>query len=523
MPAWWYGLVAGVLAGAAAVGAGQLAAGIVGPLSSPIAQVGQLQIAIAPQWLETFAIRTFGPNDKRALVVGIMVILGLIAAGLGILALHRLVFGLIGLSVLTAFGLFASVSRPDFSPVDSVPTVVAALVGVVALCVLVRSAPPKPFAVVRLPGSQERLPDLSTTGTTLVDRRQFLTLGVGTAMVTAAAVVGGGVLGERLSVAALRAALVLPSPRRPTRPLPPGAELHIPGLAPFVTPNAQFYRVDTAIILPEINPNNWHLVIHGMVDKEIDLSFDDLLRMPLTEHYITLTCVSNPVGGPYIGNADWLGASLATVLRRAGIQSGAEQLLSTSTDGYTCSTPVEAVMDGRDALLAVGMNGSPLPIAHGFPVRMVLPGLYGYVSATKWLTDIKVTTYAAEAAYWTERGWAQRGPIKTESRIDVPRPGGPIPPGRTTVAGVAWAQHKGIDAVEVSVDSGPWHSAHLAAVPGIDTWRQWVWNWEATRGTHTLQARATDATGYTQTASIAGTVPNGATGYPTVVVTVGSV
>jgi DMSO/TMAO reductase YedYZ molybdopterin-dependent catalytic subunit len=314
--------------------------------------------------------------------------------------------------------------------------------------------------------------------------------------------------------------LRFPPPAHPAPPLPAGSDLNIKGLSPFITPNSSFYRVDTAIILPEVDPANWQLRIHGMVDREITITFADLLRMPLTEDYITLCCVSNPVAGPYIGNARWLGASLAGLLRSAGMRSGADQLLCTSADGFTSGTPVQVVMDGRDALVAVAMNGAALPVAHGFPARLVVPGLYGYVSACKWVTDINVTTFADAQAYWVPRGWSQRAPIKTESRIDVPNGSGPVTSGRTQVAGVAWAQHKGIDAVEVRVDRGPWHRARLAAVPGIDTWRQWVWDWDARPGSHVIEARATDATGYTQTALQAPPEPNGASGYPMVTVSV---
>jgi DMSO/TMAO reductase YedYZ molybdopterin-dependent catalytic subunit len=331
---------------------------------------------------------------------------------------------------------------------------------------------------------------------------------------------GGRLLGERTSVSQARSALRIPRPARAAPALPPGTHFPIRGLPPFITPNGSFYRVDTALILPQVSPSGWQLRIHGMVEREITVSFHDLLKMPLTEDYVTLTCVSNPVGGPYIGNARWLGASLASLLRMARIRSGAEQLICTSADGFTSGTPVQTVMDGRDALLAVAMNGAPLPVAHGFPVRMVVPGLYGYVSACKWITDIKVTTFAGQHAYWVQRGWSQRAPIKTESRIDVPVPGTVVRAGRTPVAGVAWAQHKGIDAVEVRVDHGPWHTARLAAVPGIDTWRQWVWEWQATQGSHVIEARATDATGYTQTAAVAPPEPNGATGYPSITVSV---
>jgi DMSO/TMAO reductase YedYZ molybdopterin-dependent catalytic subunit len=257
-----------------------------------------------------------------------------------------------------------------------------------------------------------------------------------------------------------------------------------------------------------------------MVERELTITFDQLIKRPLTEDYITLCCVSNPVAGPYIGNARWLGTSLASVLRQAGIKAGADQLMCTSVDGFTSGTPVQTVMDGRDALLAVAMNGQALPVEHGFPVRMVVPGLYGYVSATKWVTDVNVTTFAGNDAYWAQRGWSQQAPIKTESRIDVPTANGRVSAGRVAVAGVAWAQHKGIDAVEARVDGGPWQQARLAAVPGIDTWRQWAWDWNATSGRHLLEARATDATGYTQTGAQEPPEPNGATGYPSVQVTV---
>ena len=273
-------------------------------------------------------------------------------------------------------------------------------------------------------------------------------------------------------------------------------------------------------MLPQVSPDQWTLRISGMVDRPVELSFADLLRQPLTEADITLVCVSNEVGGPYAGNARWLGASLPALLRRAGLRSGADQVLSTSVDGMTISTPVAAIMDGRNALLAVGMNGQPLPIAHGFPARMVVPGLYGYTSATKWITKLELTTFAAQKAYWTQRGYAAQAPIKTESRIDVPKPLSQVPRGQVAVAGVAWAPHRGISAVEVSVDNGGWHEARLAAADGIDTWRQWVWNWDATPGLHQLRVRATDGTGTTQTSSRTGVFPNGATGWDSVVVTV---
>jgi DMSO/TMAO reductase YedYZ molybdopterin-dependent catalytic subunit len=298
--------------------------------------------------------------------------------------------------------------------------------------------------------------------------------------------------------------------------------LPVPGISPFITPNGQFYRVDTALIIPQVDPSGWQLRIHGMVAREITISFDQLLHRPLIEDYITLTCVSDPVSGPYIGNAKWLGASLSSLIRAAGPLRGAEQLFCTSVDGFTSGVPLATVLEaGRDSLVAVAMNGAALPTEHGFPARLVVPGLYGYVSACKWVVDIEVTTWAGAAAYWYQNGWAQQAPIKTESRIDVPASGSQLKAGKVSVAGVAWAQHKGIEAVEVRVDNGPWQEATLAAVPDLDTWRQWVWEWDATdAGAHTIEARATDKTGYTQTAVQTPEAPNGASGYPAAQVSV---
>jgi DMSO/TMAO reductase YedYZ molybdopterin-dependent catalytic subunit len=340
------------------------------------------------------------------------------------------------------------------------------------------------------------------------------------AAAAAAATLAGRELATRRDVTRARAAVRFPRPAVPAPPLPAGSDLNLPGLSSFITPNGSFYRVDTALILPQVDPATWRLRIHGMVRRPVTITFDQLLKRPLIEDYVTLTCVSDPVGGPYVGNAKWLGASLSALIRQAGPLAGADQLLCTSVDGFTSGTPLPVVLDGRDALLAVAMNGAALPVAHGFPARMVIPGLYGYVSATKWVTDIEVTTFAGNYAYWAQRGWSQQAPIKTESRIDVPLINASLRPGRSPVAGVAWAQHKGIAAVEVRVDRGPWHEARLAAVPGIDTWRQWVWEWPATPGHHLIEARATDQTGYTQTLAQAPPEPNGASGYPAALVTV---
>jgi DMSO/TMAO reductase YedYZ molybdopterin-dependent catalytic subunit len=548
------GAAAGVLAAAVAMGVAQLAAGLTVAQSSPVLAVGQAAIDLTPQPVKDFAISTFGGNDKNALLVGILVILAAFAAVIGILAVRRLALGLAGLAVFACIGLAAALTRPNATAGYAVPTLVGAAAGAFALTRLVRAArglgspagrPAR--AVSRTPLSRTELepPDVPASAadgegaapassfTFLPNpddpgpsgwpaRRRFLTVSGLAAVSAAAGALVGRELITRHNVSAARAALRFPRPAVAAPPLPPGSDLHIPGLSSFLTPNGSFYRVDTALLLPEVDPATWQLRIHGMVQREVTLTFDELLRRPLTEDYITLTCVSNPVGGPYAGNAKWLGASLANLIRQARPLTGADQLLCTSVDGFTSGTPLQVVLDGRDALLAVAMNGQALPVAHGFPARMVVPGLYGYVSACKWVTDIEVTTFAAADAYWAQRGWSQQAPIKTESRIDVPAAGATIAAGRTPVAGVAWAQHKGVAAVEVRVDRGPWRQARLAAVPDIDTWRQWVWEWDAAPGTHLLEARATDATGYTQTAMQAQPVPDGASGYPSATVTVRS-
>ncbi|MFD9092834.1 molybdopterin-dependent oxidoreductase [Streptomyces collinus] len=360
------------------------------------------------------------------------------------------------------------------------------------------------------------------------DRRGFVRTAVAAAVVSAAA---GGV-GRSLNGAsggdavASRRRLTLPVPGSPARPVPARAGLRVPGISPFHTPNTGFYRVDTTLVVPKVDATAWRLRIHGRgVRRPVVHSFGDLLRRELIERDITLTCVSNEVGGPYVGNARWIGVRLADLLAEAGVRppsrgGPADQLVARSVDGMTLGTPVEDVLDGRDAMLAVGMNGEPLPFAHGFPVRMLVPGLYGYVSACKWIEDIELTTFDSYDPYWVERGWARRAPVKTQSRIDTPKPFARPKAGTVMVAGVAWAQHRGVDKVEVRVDDGPWQEARLAAEDTRDTWRQWSFTWRATKGPHTLTVRATDRTGRVQTERRTRTIPDGASGRHSVVVTV---
>ncbi|MDP3970053.1 MAG: molybdopterin-dependent oxidoreductase, partial [Nocardioides sp.] len=335
---------------------------------------------------------------------------------------------------------------------------------------------------------------------------------------------GGGLAARALGGAAAagdRAGLTLPSPTDAGPPVPRGAELGIDGLTRYITPNKEFYRVDTALQVPDVPIEGWSLRIHGMVDNEINLTFQELLEMPLVERRITLTCVSNPVGGEYVGNAAWLGVLTRDLLEMAGVQDGADAVKSTSADDMTIGTPLTALTDDREAMIAIGMNGEPLPLVNGFPVRMVTPGVYGYVGATKWLVDLEVTRFSDFEAYWTPRGYSEEAPIKISSRIDVPRSFARVAAGTVTVAGVAWSQDRGITDVEVRVDDGPWEAARLAEDDNINTWRQWVYEWpDAQPGGHTLTVRATDATGTTQTEERAPIAPDGSSGWHNVRVTV---
>jgi DMSO/TMAO reductase YedYZ molybdopterin-dependent catalytic subunit len=332
-------------------------------------------------------------------------------------------------------------------------------------------------------------------------------------------VVAGGlgrVVSKVRGVSDERAAVKLPAPASPAPPVPAAAKLDVDGITPFFTPSADFYRVDTAFVLPQVNPTTWKLRIHGRVARELTLSFDELLKRPIIERDVTLTCVSNEVGGNLAGNARWLGVGLKDLLDEVQPHADADQLVGRSADGWTCGTPTAACRDGRDAMLVVGMNGEPLPVAHGFPVRMVVPGLYGYVSATKWLVDLELSRFSDFDAYWVPRGWSQQGPIKTSSRIDTPRDSGRVDKGSVAVAGVAWAQHRGIRGVEIRVDGGEWQPATLAAADSIDTWRQWRYEWDtrtAGSGHHTLEVRATDATGAAQSGNHAPPAPNGSEGW----------
>jgi DMSO/TMAO reductase YedYZ molybdopterin-dependent catalytic subunit len=504
--------LAGLLTLAVALAIASLLAALM-KVDGPIEVVGNRFIDATPRWLKTFAIDQFGRNDKRALLTGIWVVLVLFAAAVGRIAWTRRMAALGAVAAFGVVGAFAATTRTGSQGGDWLPPIVGAVIGGVALWLLVRStsaAPPPPAVKTSAP----------TESPTAYARRRFIATAAATAATAGIAALTSGAVrrsaNTRVATArATRASRGLPVPKSVAKPIAPTATA--PGGAePYVTASADFYRIDTALSIPSINVDTWRLRIGGMVDHPLELTYDDLLAMPMIERTVTLTCVSNEIGGDLIGNATFLGVPLADLLKKVGVQAGGEQVASTSDDGWTCGFPTKLALDGRDAMVAVGMNGEVLPTMHGYPARLVVPGLYGYVSATKWLTDIKLTTWDGFNGYWVPRGWSKEGPIKTQSRIDVPKRGAAVTAGKVAVAGVAWAQHRGIAKVELQIDSAPWAEATLADEPTVDAWRQWSYAWDATPGRHVIAVRATDRNGDTQTMEHADVAPNGATGWHTI-------
>ncbi|MEO8266337.1 MAG: molybdopterin-dependent oxidoreductase [Ilumatobacteraceae bacterium] len=504
-----YGTVAGLVAGAVAVTTGMLIAGIV-DVVSPIDAVGSEFIDRVPPWLKEQAIQWFGTNDKLALRSGIIVVLAIAALVVGYLAVRRIIAGVIGIGLFGLIGAWAAWHRPGESVSAALPSLLGAAIGIPLLMWLLHPRSPRG---IEMPG-----PSRVPLGW---DRRRFL---VSTGSAAAAAVVAGGIaqVVERRRVQSIRAAIpdTLPPAAGPTGSVSPTtisvpADATLSPVTPFITPNGDFYRIDTALSFPRINVSSWKVEIGGMVDKPLTITYDDLLARPQIERIVTLCCVSNEVGGEYISNATFQGVMLSDLLNEAGVQSAAEQVFSTSLDGWTCGFPVAVALDGRDAMIAVGMNGEALPLEHGFPARLVVPGLYGYISATKWLSKIELNRWDDAEGFWVPRGWSRDAPIKTQSRIDVPRDGEKVKAGGAKIAGIAWAQHRGIDKVEVRINDGQWQAARLGNDVTDDSWRQWVIDWDATPGKYTIQVRATDKNGETQTADVAPPAPDGATGYHT--------
>ncbi|MFC4242524.1 molybdopterin-dependent oxidoreductase [Gryllotalpicola reticulitermitis] len=504
----WLAAAAGIAAVLLGLGAGGVVAGILARAFSPLTVVGAAIIDLTPGGLKEAVIHVFGEHDKTFLLTLITVLVVVLAALAGVLELRRPWLGRTIILVGGAIGVAAAITRGDATSLAIVPSVVTGIVGAWVLAFLVRRMPP------------ERDPRVGIAPT----RRSFLTWAAATAAIGVVATLGGELLTRTAAAAAnARAAFRLPRPRTAIAPPPAAASLDVPGITPLITANGDFYRTDTELTIPQLDPAKWSLKVHGMVERPFTLDWSELTALPMEEHYVTLACVSNEVGGDLISTAKWLGYPVRLLLERAGVTGDADMVFSSSFDGWTAATPLSALNDpGRAALLAIGMNGEPLPFVHGFPARLVVPGLYGYVSATKWVTDLEVTRFADRTSYWTKQGWAEKGPVKIESRIDVPRAGRRVKPGRVWVAGVAWDQHVGISKVEVQVDNGPWHEAELARELAADTWVQWRWPWEASAGNHHLTVRATSATGELQTSTYAQPVPNGASGWDSVSVSVAS-
>jgi DMSO/TMAO reductase YedYZ molybdopterin-dependent catalytic subunit len=560
--------LSGVAAAAAALGVAEVVAFATGPLSAPLLAVGGVVVNNVPAPIKNFGVAVFGVHDKTALITGTGILLCVYAGLLGLLALRSWRIALGGIGLFAAVGVAAAVTRHDAGVLAALPTLVGAAIAVPVLRYLLDLATatdavpmrtPVPAGAVRResadwsrpasggtavaepgapapggeaeppppPGGGAKPPQRPGGGDAVGgpepaygrdSRRRFLKgLGI-VAAIAAVSGIGGRLLTSRRAVSAARNDVMLPTPVA-TAP-PPPANAQVPGAVSYVTSNDDFYRIDTSLYPPEVDPATWQLRIFGMVRNPITITWEQLLKRPMIQRYITLACVSNEVGGDLISNALWLGAPIKALLDEAQPLPGADQVIQRSVDGWTCGSPTAALTDGRDAMLAVGMNGQPLPVEHGFPVRMVVPGLYGYVSACKWITEIELSRFEDFDAYWVPRGWSQQAPIKTESRIDTPRDGSKRKAGTVVVAGVAWAQHRGVKKVEVQVDGGPWAEATLAGTVSSDTWREWSFPWQAAKGKHAVRVRATDITGETQTSTPAPPEPNGATGWHSIQVTV---
>jgi DMSO/TMAO reductase YedYZ molybdopterin-dependent catalytic subunit len=528
----WASALAGVAAGVAAVAAGELFAGLVAGAPSLLVAVGDLVIAFQPPGAKDLVVALFGTNDKLALQVVIVGAVVAIGAGAGVLGGRRFRDGA---ALFVAFGLVAALvglrdplAEPLFALAGAALAVgvgVTLLRGLLALAGGVRTD----AGTATIGGSvaEGRVPPGDASAAPRAapmpdwDRRRFLIASAGTiGGAMAATAVGRGLLDARLGEEVVTVSR-LPAALEPVPPLEADQELAIAGITPLVVPNDDFYRIDTALVVPRVQVAAWRLEVLGMVDRPLAFTYDELLEMPLFEQHVTIACVSNPVGGDLVGNALWTGVRLLDVLEAAGVQAGATQIVGRSVDGFTAGFPTAwALEPGREAMIAVGMNREPLPAKHGFPARLIVPGLYGYVSATKWLEAIELTTREAVDGYWIPLGWAKDAPILTQSRIDVPALDAQIPAGPTEVAGVAWAPDRGVEGVEVRVDEGPWQPARMSRPISGATWVQWALAWDATPGRHRIEVRAIDGTGTTQTEERTGAAPDGARGHHRISVSV---
>ena len=497
--------LAGILAAGLVLGVAELAGAFFTARATPLIALGSTFIDFTPSWLKDFAIATFGTGDKAALFVGMGMTITLLAAVLGIVAYRKWIFGVAGVVFMGLIMSAAVISRAGTGVVDAIPSLAGTIAGIFALKWMTDALRSRDKVGKEFKGDVE------------TSRRAFFVAAGVTGLAAGITATSGRVIGGiRSKVNASRESLKFPRAKSAAPALPAKLEAPVDGTVPWLTPNKDFYRIDTALSVPQIDVNSWEIRVHGMVEEEFTMSFQELLDADLIERHITLTCVSNPVGGSLAGNAKWLGYPLKDILARAKPLSGADMVLSTSEDGFSASTPLKVLQQGKDAMLAIAMNDEPLPLEHGYPVRMVVPGLYGYVSATKWVIDLEVTRFADKTAYWTDRGWSAEGPIKTMARVEVPASFAKMPAGKVMIAGSAWSQQRGITKVEIQIDGGEWQKAALADEASIDTWRQWFLEVELTKGSHTVRARATDAKDGLQTEDRADPVPNGASGWQSV-------
>ena len=509
------GVVAGIAAALMMFGLADLIARAFTPSAAPLLTLGQAIIPLAPPAAIKPVIALFGDNDKLVLVLstglGAIVVAGLIGA----LAVSRRRLATRLLVVAGLVPVIVIIIRPEAGAFDVIPTFIGIAAGIAVFVMLLRLGTPQTLAeAVDRPDIAPSIARGSQPSDPLSRRRFFGLAGALGAIGAVTIAAGQTVASLAQDAGAAVAKLVLPTPAKKAAAVPAAASTGVDGTVPFVTEAKDFYRIDTVLSPPVIDPEQWSLRIHGMVENELTLTMDDVLDLPLEEHHITLTCVSNPVGGELVGNATWLGYPVRELLARAQPSTDADMVLSHSFDGFTASTPIGALTDDRAALLAVGMNGEPLTPIHGFPARLVVPGLYGFVSATKWVTELEVTRFDEKTAYWTDRGWDAKAPILVASRIEVPKPLAKVPAGDISVGGTAWAQHSGIDRVEVKLDDGEWTRADLAEEVTIDTWRQWRTDFaEVAAGSHTLTVRATDKDGTVQTGKRRDSIPNSATGH----------
>ena len=536
---------AGVVAGGVGAATASVTAVFTGAASNPVTAVGSFAIDLTPPGLKDAVIAAFGTGDKTFLIVVVLTLVAVLGALAGVLGYRRTGLGVAIAVLLGAIGIIAATTRADAGALAAVPAALGLVLSVVVLTDALRrlrvwvaseteeqritsaierrktrlAGEPSGGRQPHRDGPPDRLPPRGGRVSTSrdYDRRAFFGFTITFGVLSIAAGIGARAFTSASEgVQRLRSKVGLPTPATTAPAVPDGADLKLADLTSYVTPNDEFYRIDTALQVPALDPSTWSLKIGGMVDNPFEITWAELLKKPLVEHYVTLACVSNEVGGGLIGNAKWLGYPLRMLLAEAQPRSGADMVLSTSSDGFTAGTPLSVLQeDDREALLAIGMNGQPLPLEHGFPARLVVPGLFGYVSATKWVTELKVTTFAKDQGYWTPRGWTARGPVKTEARIDRPRQGATVPSSGYRIAGVAWDQHTGIRGVEVKVDDGAWQAATLADTVGPDTWRQWYLDWDGQAGDHDITVRATNADGDTQTTDERPPAPAGASGYPT--------